>query len=296
MSRMAQAIRPLSSYLRPPFHHRILTTISATAVRPNPQTQKKKHIPYSTPTPILDLQTRGIKLLPTQLLSELQESESNTDSESQDTDNKSRNQKKREARRAVQWGMELATFSIPQIKLILRAASLDQELFNAIQTVKGFGPDVREGKRRQFNYIGRLLREVEPELMNSLIQATKDGDQRTLKELCPAVVAVTEVDKEVEVIVDFEEEEEEEGDFIAVASRWSAGLIDKDPNITKEVYSIYTVEFDRQELRKLVRTVQNIESRQLTEENKADSEAALVGAKKSLTRFLQSLAKQMEQS
>jgi hypothetical protein len=33
---------------------------------------------------------------------------------------RSRNEKKRDARRAVQWGMELAKFSTPQIKRILR--------------------------------------------------------------------------------------------------------------------------------------------------------------------------------
>lgn len=42
-------------------------------------------------------------------------------SDEQDSDSKrSRNEKKREARRAVRWGMELATFSAPQIKRILR--------------------------------------------------------------------------------------------------------------------------------------------------------------------------------
>ncbi|XP_015636802.1 uncharacterized protein [Oryza sativa Japonica Group] len=67
---------------------------------------------------------------------------------------KSRNDLKREARRAVQWGMDLAKFSPPQIKRILRAASLDREVFDALMLVKRFGSDVREGKRRQFNYIG----------------------------------------------------------------------------------------------------------------------------------------------
>ena len=97
--------------------------------------------------------------------------------------NKSRNELKREARRAVKWGMDLANFSPPQIKRILSAASLEREVFDALMLVKvrtsvrfldeivvdhrigdrhsrvilasqKFGPDVREGKRRQFNYIG----------------------------------------------------------------------------------------------------------------------------------------------
>ncbi|KAF0926120.1 hypothetical protein E2562_021832 [Oryza meyeriana var. granulata] len=93
---------------------------------------------------------------------------------------KSRNDLKREARRAVQWGMDLAKFSPLQIKRILRAASLEREAFDALMLVKRFGPDVREGKRRQFNYIGRLLRGAQPELMDTLIQALKDGDDSRL--------------------------------------------------------------------------------------------------------------------
>lgn len=47
---------------------------------------------------------------------------------------KSRNELKREARRAVQWGMELAMFSPPQIKRILRWAPQPP----AIRFVAGF--------------------------------------------------------------------------------------------------------------------------------------------------------------
>jgi len=36
---------------------------------------------------------------------------------------KSRNDMKREARQAVRWGMDLASFSTPQIKLILKFSS-----------------------------------------------------------------------------------------------------------------------------------------------------------------------------
>lgn len=131
---------------------------------------------------------------------------------------KSRNELKREASRAVRWGMELAKFSTPQIKKVLRSgissstrkeslskcefffsrfscsssvcriASVEREVFEALMLVKvmhplydhsteilyddpcfasmlylrlGFcceqrlGSDVREGKRRQFNYIGK---------------------------------------------------------------------------------------------------------------------------------------------
>ncbi|XP_031487471.1 uncharacterized protein LOC116255701 isoform X2 [Nymphaea colorata] len=50
--------------------------------------------------------------------------------------NKSRNEKKREAKRAVKWGMDLAQFPPPQIKLILKAAALEQEVFEALMLAK----------------------------------------------------------------------------------------------------------------------------------------------------------------
>ncbi|KAK9151086.1 hypothetical protein Syun_009395 [Stephania yunnanensis] len=37
-----------------------------------------------------------------------------------------------------------------------------------------------------------------------------------------------------------------QSDYIDTASRWFEGLINKDVGITKEVYSIHSVEFDRQ--------------------------------------------------
>ncbi|KAK9161274.1 hypothetical protein Syun_007615 [Stephania yunnanensis] len=64
--------------------------------------------------------------------------------------NGSLREKKREAKRAVKWGMDLATFTAPQIKQIL-----DGDVFEALVLVKRMGIDVREGRRRQFNYIGK---------------------------------------------------------------------------------------------------------------------------------------------
>ncbi|KAJ6938362.1 hypothetical protein NC651_004939 [Populus alba x Populus x berolinensis] len=53
---------------------------------------------------------------------------SDSDSESY----KSRKQKKREARLAVRCGMELASFSPPQIKRIIKVASLEKDVFDAL--------------------------------------------------------------------------------------------------------------------------------------------------------------------
>ncbi|KAJ0974257.1 hypothetical protein J5N97_016222 [Dioscorea zingiberensis] len=184
------------------------------------------------------------------------------DSESNAHPKKSRNEKKREARRAVRWGMELAAFPAPQIKRLLKVASLEVEVFEALMLVKRLGPDVREGRRRQFNYIGRLLRDVQPELMDSLIQASKDGDYTKLNTLSGHET-----------------------------TKWFDGLIYKDPLITNEVFSIHNVEFDRQELRKLVRRVQSIQEEPLIEERVSEKDAMLSNAKTPLVRFLRSLAK-----
>ncbi|KAJ4966466.1 hypothetical protein NE237_018315 [Protea cynaroides] len=214
-------------------------------------------------------------------------------SDSDDQTSKSRNEKKREAHRAVRWGMDLAAFSTPQIKRILRVASLDREVFDALMLAKRLGTDVREGKRRQFNYIGRLLRKVQPELMDALIQASKDGDQSKLQALSGTGSQVVEEDEEEGEETELEEEEEGCPNYIDVATRWFEGLIEKDSDITNEVYSVHSVEFDRQELRKLVRRVHSVQERQVTEESKGEVDKALASAKKSLIRFLRSLAKQL---
>lgn len=61
--------------------------------------------------------SRGLKspnaLTPSDLKQEGNSSDSDSDAK------KSRNEKKREARRAVRWGMKLSSFSAPQIKRIL---------------------------------------------------------------------------------------------------------------------------------------------------------------------------------
>ncbi|OEL25426.1 hypothetical protein BAE44_0013553 [Dichanthelium oligosanthes] len=228
---------------------------------------------------------------------------------------KSRNALKREARRAVKWGMDLAKFPPQQIKRILRAASLETEVFDALMLVKRFGPDVREGRRRQFNYIashlmfvcdqfqpGRLLRDAQPELMDTLIQASKDGGDSKLRALLSENTLLVE-EEEVEDIPDEEEDDEE---YMKIADRWFDGLLCKDVSVTNEVYGVHNVEFDRQvlsvltfnisfnnELRKLVRRVHMVEeSTQIKDGEEGSTNGKLSRAKKPLLRFLRSLAKE----
>ncbi|KGN60042.1 uncharacterized protein LOC101214378 [Cucumis sativus] len=233
-------------------------------------------------------ESKGLRLSKAPALAKSQEHESINDD---DLDvRKSRNQLKREARRAVQWGMDLATFSTSQIKRILSVTSLEKDVFDAIMLVKRLGNDVREGKRRQFNYIGKLLRDAQPdtELMDVLIQSTKAGDHKILQRLCASV------DDEVSKYVYEEEEEEEEGPHVDIATRWLDGLISKNNIITKEIYSLQTVEFDRQELRRLVRKVHMVEERKAAiEENGDEVNTAVTNARKPLARFLCRMAKQL---
>lgn len=218
-----------------------------------------------------------------------------TSQESDSDAKKSRNEKKREAQRAVRWGMDLASFSTPQIKRILRVASLEPEVFEAVMLVKRLGRDVKEGKRRQFNLIGRLLREAEPELMDGLIQATKDGDQRKFQALSGPETLVIEEDDEIVEETEDEDEKEDEGphNYIERANRWFDGLINRDVDINKEIYSVHDVDFDRQELRRLAREVHARQAQLVSSEVNNGGDAALIAAKKSLAHFLRTISKQL---
>jgi len=72
---------------------------------------------------------------------------------------KSRNELKREARRAVKWGMDLANFSPPQIKRILSAASLEREVFDALMLVK-VRTSVRSFPRRHCGVVHHRIGDI----------------------------------------------------------------------------------------------------------------------------------------
>lgn len=204
---------------------------------------------------------------------------------------KSRNQKKRDAARAFYWGMELAKLSPAQLKRIVRAASLQNEVIDAVMLVKKLGSDVREGKRRQFNYIGGLLRNVQPELMETLLQATKDGDMDAFHAISRKNTEHIKEDMELEEDKNEEEKIDEEVlPYMEIVKRWSQGLISGDASITKEVYSMYTIDFDRQELRNLVRRAKQ-EAEMLEENSMTTVQVAAVSqARNLLNVFLCKLA------
>ncbi|OIT19784.1 PREDICTED: uncharacterized protein LOC109221040 [Nicotiana attenuata] len=294
---MAHVVKPLMNW--PKWHHYLYVRASFIHLVQSPiplfSSSSVRQPPLSTASHSAFRQAHfrsgaAVKSRDTPLPSDPYESESDSDGKTR----KSRNEKKREARRAVRWAMDLAKFSPPQIKRILRVASTEQEVLDAVLLAKRLGPDVREGKRRQFNYIGRLLRDVEPELMDGLIQATKDGDQTKFQALSGSELsAIEDVDEEVEE-TEYEDDEDDSEDDTALADRWFDGLINKDVDITKEIYSLREVDFDRQELRGLVRKVQSIrEHRSNSDEDEGKVNSDIVRAERSLTRFLRGLAKQL---
>ncbi|KAK6115198.1 hypothetical protein DH2020_007467 [Rehmannia glutinosa] len=288
---MAHVVRPLIRW--PWWRHRHSTISHLISLRAS-STRAATNVPFfaffSTSYRQVHFSSKALKLRVVNSLPDVNESDDEF-SDSSET-KKSRNERKREARRAVRWGMELANFSPPQIKRILRVADLEQEVFDALMLVKRLGRDVKEGKRRQFNYIGRLLREVEPELMDDLIQATKDGDQSKFQDLSGTKILVADDEDEVEEEI-VEEDEEEDSMNSGVVTRWYDGLINKDISITNEIYSLREVEFDRQELRQLVRKVHSTLEYEANLEGNGKPDAAAVNARRSLTRFLRDLAKQL---
>ncbi|KAK1431339.1 hypothetical protein QVD17_07796 [Tagetes erecta] len=291
---MAQLLRPL--ILSPATKWRCINYVFYSI--PTHISTHRQFITETTPATLLHRnnlhisRSRGLRPADAPLPSEV--SQTDSESDASDSERKSRNEKKREARRSVRWGMELANFNDSQIKRVLRVVSLEKEVFDAIMLVKRLGRDVREGKRRQFSYIGRLLRDVEPEIMDGLIRATKDGDQQMFQQLSSSVNPDLGDTSEEEEENDYEDEDEEFGDHHDIATKWFDGLVNKDVDITNEIYSLSTVDYDRQELRKLVRTFCSLQVRNATsEENEEKTDKKLLRAKKSLTRFLITLAKQL---
>ncbi|CAL9226666.1 unnamed protein product [Arabidopsis halleri] len=298
---MAQLIRPIRQLSPQCNHHfRNLRHLFSKKL-PNPPSSIPTLLLFSSFSTAKSPPRRRIRPAPPEALTPTVIAEDDGDSDGSESDSlKSRNQRKRDARRAVKWGMELASFSGDQVKRILKAASLgEEEVYDALMLAKRLGSDVREGKRRHFNYIGKLLREVEPDLMDTLINATKQGDHTTLQTLISSAKdVVDDVGGSYDDDTETESEDGEEGsdEYIPMAARWFDGLISQNVELTKEVYSLQSVDFDRQELRKLVRKVQLVHEQRkgTTEEKQKEVEAALVTAENSLKQFLCSMAKQMQ--
>ena len=132
---MARLIRPLRQWPQLQLHHHCS---SRTALGHFLYTSLPLTISTKTPSHCFSFATstsfrgnarhrpRGVRLPNALSPSDLQEGET---SDLESDEKKSRNQKKREARRAVRWGMDLASFSAPQIKRILRYSAIQKLTF-----------------------------------------------------------------------------------------------------------------------------------------------------------------------
>ncbi|CAM6038728.1 unnamed protein product [Sphagnum compactum] len=113
-------------------------------------------------------------------------------------------------------------------------AKLSDEVYEYIMLVKALSSKAQNGKWRQFNYIGGLLRDVDPVSMDLVLKAGKGGDP-------PSTFDSSPVDEPNEL--DFSDETipakifQEDMAAQKEAGRWLEGLLTGDEVVTHEVFS-----------------------------------------------------------
>lgn len=109
--------RHLTSSKLPPLHHQTHLFLLQTPSSSSPQPTKTRRFTITASRGSL---RRGHVPSPTPTATQLKDRVPGEEEQEEDSSLKSRNQLKREAKQAVKWGMDLASFSSPQIKRILR--------------------------------------------------------------------------------------------------------------------------------------------------------------------------------
>lgn len=193
---------------------------------------------------------------------------------------------------------------------------MTEEVYDAVTVVKKIGRDGRHARTRQLKLIGGLLRAVDPELMEAVIKAIKDGDVEGVFKKSGDLN--DEDDDNKENIFDDDQddtaEEDDNGDFDSeddqqqslssdendntereedTVERWFQGLLSGDSDVVAEVYSIRSAHFNRQELRRLVRDALKSQSKSL-ENGKEDNLQAIPEKIASQTKILDHQAKLKE--
>uniref|UniRef100_A0A7I4CPA7 DNA-directed DNA polymerase family A palm domain-containing protein n=1 Tax=Physcomitrium patens TaxID=3218 RepID=A0A7I4CPA7_PHYPA len=79
--------------------------------------------------------------------------------------------------RPLKWANTLAALSSTQLREAIRLASLDEKVYDAVMLVKVLGLNDWSRKRKELNFIGGLLRDADPELMEQVLRACEDGDR-----------------------------------------------------------------------------------------------------------------------
>lgn len=196
---------------------------------------------------------------------------------------KSKNQKKREALRGVDWAIEFSSFSDSQLRRAIRWGNLQEEVFDAVSLVKRIGRHGKHARRRQLNLIGGMLRTVDPELMEAVIKAIKDGD---VNGLFNKSSDFGDADDPVQQENFSSEEDSGDEDHVKnTVERWLQGLLSGDSDVLAEVYSIRSADFNRQELGKLVRDASESQNSSPRKESEEDSEEGLDGVPISAAQF-----------
>lgn len=118
---MAQLIRPIRQLSPQCNHHfRSLRHLFSKKLQ-NPPSSIPNVLLFSSFTTARSPPRRRVRPAPPEALTPTVIAEDDGDSDGSESDSlKSRNQRKRDARRATRWGMELASFSSDQVKRILR--------------------------------------------------------------------------------------------------------------------------------------------------------------------------------
>eukprot|EP00850_Spirogloea_muscicola_P014449 SM000104S09319 [mRNA] locus=s104:29630:30918:+ [translate_table: standard] len=88
---------------------------------------------------------------------------------------KSKNQRKREAQRSRGWGERLVELSPRELQLVASWAELPDEVVDAVQLARSIGRGGKNGWRRQLGFVGGLLRDADPALMEASMKAARDG-------------------------------------------------------------------------------------------------------------------------
>lgn len=95
----------------------------------------------------------------------------------EDDSEKSKTRVKKEMQALQELGEQLVALSKPQLEKI----ALDDTLLDAILTAQRIKK--REGKRRQLQYIGKLMRKADHETIERHLQLTQSGSEEARKQL-----------------------------------------------------------------------------------------------------------------
>ncbi|KAH9550871.1 hypothetical protein CY35_10G094200 [Sphagnum magellanicum] len=170
-------------------------------------------------------------------------------------DKETRGESETKALRAQDWAVQLASLSPSQLHLAKRWARLSNEVFEAIMLVKSLSIKARNTRQRQIHYIGCLLHDMDPVMMDLVLKACKGCDPSEPTALEPNGLAPNPARLSEAEISDLKylQRIERDKDAQMTAKCWIEGLLAGDESVTHELFS-YSGEFyfDQQKLKKLI--------------------------------------------